>query len=476
MNSYDTLPYPGLPYRQTHPDRLRTIARLLGMDPPSAERCRVLELGCGDGGNLLPMAWALPHSKFVGLDLGAAHIRQGQAKVRQLGLINLELRQQDLMEFGPHEGEFDYILAYGLYSWVPPQVADRILDIMSRHLSARGIGYVNYTAYPGGRLRESVRDLMLFAARGIAEPAERLQRARTMLEAVAGARAADDEFGALLQAEARRVAARESPFVFHDELAEAFHPVYVHEFAAQAARHGLQYLAEATLSDSHTAAVSIGDDFIDREQYLDFIQGRAFRHTLLCRTAIALDHQLRTDVLPQLFAASNAAAVEAGGAMVEFRGPRSSLKTDHPVVQAVLRTLAQAWPRSVRVAALPEQIGRSHAAVIAQVLLSAFSRDLVEIYSTPPLVASEPGHRPEATPLARLQAQQGEKISTLVHTYIAVEDDLARHLIGLLDGTRDRAALMAELAPRAPGMSRDQLGQQIDDYLAALCRWAVLRP
>jgi len=142
----------------------------------------------------------------------------------------------------------------------------------------------------------------------------------------------------------------------------------------------------------------------------------------------------------------------------------------------VLRTLAQSWPRSVSVAALHEGIGRSHAALIAQVLLSAFSRDLVEIYSRPPLVASEPGDRPAVTPLARLQAQQGEKISTLVHTYIAVEDDLARHLIGLLDGTRDRAALVAELAPMAPGISRDQLGQQIDDHLAALCRWAVLRP
>ena len=41
---------------QTHPDRLATIALLYGMAPRPVDRCRVLELGCGDGSNLIPMA------------------------------------------------------------------------------------------------------------------------------------------------------------------------------------------------------------------------------------------------------------------------------------------------------------------------------------------------------------------------------------------------------------------------------------
>jgi hypothetical protein len=54
--SYDDVPYPVLCFVQTHPDRLATCARLLGMDPAPVEHCRVLELGCASGGNLLPMA------------------------------------------------------------------------------------------------------------------------------------------------------------------------------------------------------------------------------------------------------------------------------------------------------------------------------------------------------------------------------------------------------------------------------------
>jgi len=42
---------------------------LHGLQPPDPKDCRVLELGCGRGGNLLPMGESLPASRFVGIDL-----------------------------------------------------------------------------------------------------------------------------------------------------------------------------------------------------------------------------------------------------------------------------------------------------------------------------------------------------------------------------------------------------------------------
>src|SRR5208282_2507215 len=94
--SYEELPYPSLPYPQSHPDRLATVATLLGMRPPDITRCRVLKLGCASGGNLVPMALTLPGSRFVGLDRSALQIAQGRALVEQLGLRNIELEQRDL--------------------------------------------------------------------------------------------------------------------------------------------------------------------------------------------------------------------------------------------------------------------------------------------------------------------------------------------------------------------------------------------
>ena len=65
-NPYDEVPYVGHAYNFTHPDRLSVVGALFGMRPAPVGGCRVLELGCGDGANLLPMAYTLPESRFFG--------------------------------------------------------------------------------------------------------------------------------------------------------------------------------------------------------------------------------------------------------------------------------------------------------------------------------------------------------------------------------------------------------------------------
>ena len=78
QSSYDVVPYPAFPFPQSHPDRLATVATLLGLTPPGVERCRVLELGCASGGNLLPLAVSLPQSTFLGIDLSSKQVADGQ--------------------------------------------------------------------------------------------------------------------------------------------------------------------------------------------------------------------------------------------------------------------------------------------------------------------------------------------------------------------------------------------------------------
>ncbi|MCD4811464.1 hypothetical protein K8R14_02560, partial [bacterium] len=64
--SYDEVPYESQSFPQSHPDRLAMLARLFGLSPAPVTQCRVLELGCAGGGNLIPMAFHLPDSEFVG--------------------------------------------------------------------------------------------------------------------------------------------------------------------------------------------------------------------------------------------------------------------------------------------------------------------------------------------------------------------------------------------------------------------------
>ena len=78
-DTYDALPYPGRAFPQSHPGRMAAQAVLRGVDPPLVEEARVVELGCGDGGNLVPMAFGLPEATFVGVDLNERALARGRA-------------------------------------------------------------------------------------------------------------------------------------------------------------------------------------------------------------------------------------------------------------------------------------------------------------------------------------------------------------------------------------------------------------
>ena len=156
-SSYDRVPYDSKPFPQTHPDRLATMASLFGLKPPLVDTAQVLELGLAGGGNLIPMAVALPDSHFVGIDLSPRQVDEGVRVVERLGLTNIELRAQDILDLGEDLGVFDYILCHGVYSWVPASVQEKILEIHARHLAPGGIGYISYNAYPGWHLRGVVR-------------------------------------------------------------------------------------------------------------------------------------------------------------------------------------------------------------------------------------------------------------------------------------------------------------------------------
>ncbi|MGD0201915.1 MAG: class I SAM-dependent methyltransferase, partial [Bryobacteraceae bacterium] len=180
-----------------------------GPEAAAAERCRVLELGCGDGANLIPMALALPEGRFLGIDLAAGHIRQGQALIGELGLTNIALRQLDVLELGDDAGEFDYLIAYGLYSWAPEAVREKTLDLARACLAPNGVAYINYNACPGARLRQALREMMLWVTRDAQDPGERARRAQAFLKDLASWPVAAGEYGAFLRAEARRLAERE---------------------------------------------------------------------------------------------------------------------------------------------------------------------------------------------------------------------------------------------------------------------------
>ena len=135
------------------------------------------------------MAFQLPESEFVGLDLAQLPIAAGQQFIAELDLKNISLYAIDLSEARIEQfGTFDYIIAHGLYSWVPLPVRERILEICQEMLKESGIAYISYNAYPGNHLRDLVRGMMQFHTIHTEELSEKVGQARGLLKFISEAR------------------------------------------------------------------------------------------------------------------------------------------------------------------------------------------------------------------------------------------------------------------------------------------------
>lgn len=468
---YDEVLYPSGLYSQTHPDRLATVATMFGMSPAAVDRCRVLELGCNDGTNLIAMAYALPESRFVGIDLAARPIETGRALVTELGLNNIDLRQLDLLQTPPDLGRFDYLIAHGLYSWVPEAVRDKLLAVCGAHLSDNGVAYISYNVYPGCYFRDLTRGMMRYHVAKFSDSEQKILQARALLKFLVEAKKELQPYHEILQRELDRSLSRSDAALFHDDLNAINHPVYFHEFTEHTERHGLQYLSEATLRAMPVSAYRPDvveqlkkldpADVVTREQYNDFLMGRTFRQTLLCRKELSLR---RSDPAGQLYGLRFAAdlrpvspAPELVSETVEaFKGPRAfEIETNQPLVKMALAHLGAMWPQFVTFEDLMRLVqNESHDIAghenvrqkLAEALLQAHLRGSIEIHAYCPRFVTTVTERPLASALARLQLQKGMPISTLRHQTVKIEGALSRNLLLLLDGTRDRSALLKELA------------------------------
>jgi len=183
--SYDELPYDSHPFVQTTPSRLATVATLFGMNPVPIDKCRVLELGSAAGGNIAPLAELYPDSEFVGVDLSARQIADGQKVVQAAGLKNITLRHASITDVDESYGKFDYIICHGVFSWVPDPVRQKILAVSAALLNPQGVAYVSYNTYPGWHMRGMIRDMMRFHAMLFDTPARRVEQARALLDFLA---------------------------------------------------------------------------------------------------------------------------------------------------------------------------------------------------------------------------------------------------------------------------------------------------
>lgn len=441
---YDEVRYSNYAYAQTHPDRLATVAALHGLQPPDPRSARVLELGCGAGGNLIAMAVATPGVTALGVDLAAAPVAEGNNVIAEVGVPNAELRQADVSELTHGElGEFDYVIAHGLYAWVPEPVRDAVLAACHSHLAANGLAYVSYNANPGGHLRRLFREAGLWFGAdqpGAVAQAERAQELYRFLEAARSD--ADDWWGGLLKSALPPLAWGQTYRLVHDDLGPDWDPVWLTDFVARAGRHGLAYVGDSDLAfmlpgrlpDGVTSGMEelVQGDRVARQQVVDLLRCVFFHQTILCRDGLRPADKPTTDAVRGLYFAAREGAED--GAEGLLASALELLRTRLPEALSFTELRAA-------LSADPDEL--------AEAVLAGFEAELLMPHAAPlPAVSAAGAEKPTASPLARWQAQHGEDVTSLAYTTVHMQEPAARLLLTLLDGTRDRAAIRAEFAER----------------------------
>jgi methyltransferase-like protein len=319
-----------------------------------------------------------------------------------------------------------------------------------------------------------VRDMMLFHNRDFRDPQQQTKQGMTLLKLLANSRERPDNYTKTLQDEFERISKRSHEALYHDELEQHFQPVYFHQFMEHAERHQLQFLGEADFCEMHPGNLApqakevldkISADITLREQYMDFMCGRAFRKTLLCHNDVPLERSGKSVSVRSFYVSSlirpNSPAPDYSRASEEgFRGSRGAeLTTANPLARAMLWYLFESYPGRipfVKLASEAESRARERLAFVpkpdqdpaselADFVWHMYSAGLLDLHLHVPPFTTRVSERPVASPLARLEARESDAVTTLHHRSLRLGDSVQRGLVMLLDGTRDHDALRKDL-------------------------------
>jgi methyltransferase-like protein/cyclopropane fatty-acyl-phospholipid synthase-like methyltransferase len=452
-DSYDEVPYPGGAFRPTHPSHIAMVARLCGLTPPSPRKCRVLELGSSMGWNLIPMAQDSPDSTFVGIDLSARQIEEGQAAIKELGLKNIELRHLSITDVDGTFGKFDYIICHGVYSWVPHDVQEKILKIGAEHLTPNGVMYVSYNTYPGWHLRGVVREMMRYHVADFDTPQMKIRQARGLLEFLLKySKSHSLAYTQLLKDEAAMLEGSLDSYLYHEHLEEVNEPLYFHQFVRRADSAGLRYLADSHISsmvaqlfDDSAAEILRGAPMLRREQYMDFLRSRMFRSSLLCHPNLDPNYSLPSSNLAYMHVSLNqqmAADYKPNGETV-WKHPAGTLTTEGPVTK-VIETLNGKFPVWMSVKELTENLDAKSKNVVMDSLLMGLVHGVARLSEEPATFSDIVSEKPICTAVSRYQAARGNRVTGRLHNDWMLQPQ-QRFLVELLDGTRTAEELASLL-------------------------------
>lgn len=496
---YEAVPYEGHPVAYASPESLALAARKHGGPAVSLAAQRVLDLGCGDGAHLIPLAFHHPDWTLVGVDSSERAIETARAAARSVGVDNVRFQVADVSSYAPPE-PFDTVLAHGIYSWVDPDTRAALRRLMRRALTPSGLGYVCFNAQPGwgvrGRVRDQLRGLGVEAARARAEGLAEILRE------------AEDPWGQLLARELARIDEASDGYLAHEYLTEHNRAFWLEEVVHDFAQAGLRYAGDAQalhpegrVSPALHAKVATLSDGQNTESLVDLLAYRQLRGAVFVRDdapeAQAGDAWIEEACFHGVFRVTSDPFELQPGVEEPFFSGDTEVRVASGLAKMAMLTMSNRYPDAFRFDELVSLAADGLATrgfrpdldaapTLRSGLAQLLEHHMISARLSRPRVRVSPGDRPVATLLARFETRTRSP-TTPLHSILPL-DPLDRALTSALDGRPlDEVAegvcqairegrLALEGVPDSGFRVQLFVRERLEPLVALLGRWGLLEP
>lgn len=456
--SYDELPYESYAYSQTHPDRLHMVATLFQMAPTPINKCRILELGCAMGGNIAPLSLKYPDSYVLGVDISGEQIQEANNLKEYLGVKNLEFQQADISKLDKGIGKFDYIICHGVFSWVPDAVRDSIFKVCREHLTDNGLAVISYNTLPGWGAVNTLRDMMLFHSKNFESPSDQIREAKALLGFLKENGTTQVAYKDIIERELEILKHTNDSYIFHEHLETENHQFYVSDFAEMAKKHKLTYVGDSDVTTMYVGnfnknvqeTLSAIPDLIRQEQYMDFLNNRRFRQSIITKEenekninrAIKADAVLDLYLFANYKAENNGEISADGKAVFAHTNQKHKITTNDRISSELLLALMQETA-PIKFSDLAQKINKTKnisiddlkTAIIKNGLLLAL-QDYIALSSDSLSFKTKISDKPQAYPVALYQAQNTNCLKLTNKRMQAINTDrVTKTVVAMLDGT-----------------------------------------
>ena len=365
QKSYDDAPYKSKTFYYTQPGRQQMVLKLLGFITPNLENARVLEIGCSFGGNIIPFALENPKAEVIGVDLSSVQIEEGNRIIKYLGLENIRLIHQNILDFDSSLGKFDYIICHGVFSWVNEEVQRGILNVIKDHLSENGSAILSYNTYPGWKNLEVARDVMLFRDEMLKNRGEQINESNAVRYG-RGAIEFLSQFSILnekIKDGITGIKEKDDYYILHEYFEENNKPMYLYDFNKMLLEHQLIHVVDSDLMKTfpnisneieEKLSAECGSDNIAKEQYYDFLLDRQFRVSIVThktnKEKINISKDIRITDLKEISLRGKYEKNKDGFYIIE----NNEIKDEE--VSLILDILSETYPNTITIDELEKKV------------------------------------------------------------------------------------------------------------------------